>query len=116
MADFSLTTLFQYTENEYISGLQRIISDQAVIYQEAIVAEFQKQYPNYKKDERGKEFQAALWLADTEIHLRYDEISLYRGLFGTKKPLKRIVHQLIAAVMSGPARLAVEEQDGSGGE
>jgi len=116
MADFSLTTLFQYTENEYISGLQRIISDQTCIYQDVIVAEFQKQYPNYKKDERGKEFQAALWLADTEIHLRYDEITLYRQLFGTKKPLKRIIHQLIAAVMSIPNPPAYEEQDGSGGE
>lgn len=102
MADFSLSTLFEYTDNEYISGLQRIISDQTTIYQDVIVAEFQRQYPNYNKDERGKEFQAALWLANTEIHLRYEEINMYHALFDLKKPLKRIVHQLIAAVMSGP--------------
>lgn len=117
MADFSLTTLFQYTDNDYLSGLQRIISDQTCIYQDVIVAEFLKQYPNYNKDERGKEFQAALWLADTEIHLRYDEICMYQSLFDRKKPLKRIVHQLIAAVMSVPQpHVDQTEPDGSGGE
>jgi hypothetical protein len=102
MADFSLSTLFTYTDNEYISGLRRIISDQTTIYQDVIVAEFQRQYPNYKKDERGKEFQAAVWLADTEIHLRYDEICMYRALFDRKKPLKRIIRQLTAAILSIP--------------
>jgi hypothetical protein len=102
MADFSLSTLFRYTDNEYISGLQHILEEQTTIYQDKIVLEFQRQYPNYKKDERGKEFQAALWLADTEIHLRYDEINLYRHLFGTKKPLKKNIIQLIVAISSIP--------------
>ena len=101
MADFSLLNLFTYTDNEYVGGLHRLLLEQTVIQQDEVIAEFVRRYPKYNKEERGKEFQAALWLADSEIHLRYDEINLYRHLFN-KKPLKRLVNQIVSAVLYKP--------------
>jgi hypothetical protein len=102
MADFSLATLFTYTDNEYVGGLHRLLLEQIVIDQDKIVTEFVQRYPKYDQEERGKEFRAALWLADSEIHLRYDEICLYNSLFKNKKPLKKFVHQIVASIMSMP--------------